>query len=484
LTRLIIVVSLVISVAVGAFQMKRESYIDIPSADFNQGLYFNVSSSYPIRSIDDVKFDPNFGIDFSYNEFGMALKWYDGTDFALDLCYRLLEENGHYPAVAVGISEIAIEKYVSPAGFGKVFNDENYLDRPPEVASVYVVATKEINENFDITGGIGRGKFVGYGPRSHHLNIDAFFDETHGNWAFGLFGGIKVSIPDGIAFIAEVDGRDLNLGVEYQNESVKGILAVNKLEQFVSEYELSPRVSLSLSYKINIKEKKGEVKEGKKIPLAIELIDNNNRESVTGNTVINNLRGDTVEVSANKIFHPFWLKPDMYIAHIKSEGYFDKKIELAVKGESSTSLLTIGLDKKGIPEKVISAEDSVVIVDNFGDVRDEVEGISIRFSVNRAQLTSRAHRILDRIVELISANEDVYLLIIGHTCSLGSRAANQKLSEQRAESVKAYLIERGIPADKITTEGYGETDPIADNSTEEGRIKNRRAEFILYRMRR
>jgi len=482
LTRLIIIVTFVISVTVSAFNMKRESYVDMPSANFDQGLYFNVSSSYPIRDIDDVKFDPNFGIDFSYNKFGIALKWYDGADFALDFCYQLLSENGSYPALAIGVSEVAVDKYVSPAGYDEVFNDENYTDRPPEVASAYIVATKKISENFDITGGIGRGKFVGYGPRSQHINIDAFFDETHENWAFGLFGGIKGSLPNGLAFIAETDGRDVNFGVEYQNELVKGTLALNKLEQFGSEYELSPRVSLNLSYKIT--DMKKEVEEGKRFSVAIELIDNESREPVAGNTVINSRQGDTVGISLDRKIHSFSLKPDMYIAHITSEGYFDKAIEMPVKREPSVNMYTIELNKKEIVKKTFGAEDSLVIVDNFEDIKDEVEGISIKFPLNRAELTPRAHRILDRIIELISANEDVYLLIIGHTCSLGSDEANQRLSERRAESVKTYLVGRGIPANKITTEGYGERRPLASNNTEEGRIRNRRAEFILYRMRR
>ena len=481
MTRLIIIVVFVMSVAVGAFNMKRESYVDMPSANFDQGLYLNVSSSYPIKDIDGVKFDPNFGIDFSYNKFGIALKWYDGTDFALDFCYQILSENGGYPSLAIGVSEVAVDKYVSPAGYDEVFNDESYTDRPPEVASAYIVATKKISENFDITGGIGRGKYVGYGPRSQHINIDAFFDETHENWAFGLFGGVKGSLPNGLAFIAETDGRDVNFGVEYQNELVKGTLALNKLEQLGSEYGLSPRVSLNLSYKITDMKKKIEEE---KFSVAIELIDNETREPVAGSAVINNQQGDALEVSLDRKIHSFSLTPDMYIAHITSEGYFDRDIELGVRREPGSNMYTIELNKKEVEKKTFGVEDSLVIVDNFEDIKDEVEGISIKFPVNRAELTPRAHRILDRIIELISANEDVYLLIIGHTCSLGSDDANQKLSERRAESVKTYLVGRGIPVSKITTEGYGERRPLASNSTEEGRIRNRRAEFILYRMRR
>jgi outer membrane protein OmpA-like peptidoglycan-associated protein len=484
LRRLFIVVLFVVSITVSAFHMKRESYVDIPTANLKRGLYINVSSSYPIKDVDDVKFDPNFGIDFSYNKFAAALKWYNGVDFSLDLSYQILADSGGSPGLAIGVGEVAVDKYISPAGSDEVFNDENYADRPPEIASAYIVGTKKISENFEFTAGIGRGRFIGYGPRSHLVNVDVFFDENHENWALGVFGGVKVILPNNLSFIIEEDGRDANIGVEYQNELVKGTLALNKLELFTAGegVELSPRISLNLSYKISGMEER--VEKEKKFPLAIELIDNESRESVEGNTVISSQEGDTVGVSSNRKIHSFSLKPNIYIAHIKSEDYIDKDIELPVKRELSGNLYTVELNKKEIMKKIIKVEDSVVIVDNFEDIKNQVEGISIRFPFERADLTPRAHRILDRIIELISTNEDVYLLIIGHTCSLGSDEANQRLSERRAGSVKTYLVGRGIAASKITTEGYGERRPLASNGTEEGRIKNRRAEFILYRMKK
>ena len=68
--------------------------------------------------------------------------------------------------------------------------------------------------------------------------------------------------------------------------------------------------------------------------------------------------------------------------------------------------------------------------------------------------------------------------VAGHTCSLGSDAYNQRLSERRAASVKAYLVKHGgIPASTISTRGYGESMPKYDNSTDEGRRMNRRAEI-------
>ena len=76
------------------------------------------------------------------------------------------------------------------------------------------------------------------------------------------------------------------------------------------------------------------------------------------------------------------------------------------------------------------------------------------------------------------------VIAIGHTDSIGSDAYNQKLSVRRAESVKAYLVSKGIEANRIYTEGKGKKQPVADNKTREGRAKNRRVEIEVIGTRR
>ncbi len=479
--RLFFVILFIISVTTCASQMKREAYIDIPTANFTQGLYINVNSSYPIKDVDDVKFDPNIGIDLSYKKFGVALKWYDGADFALDLAYQILSESKSAPGLAIGIGELSNSKYVSPAGSEDVFNDENYVDRPPEIASVYLVGTKKLKSNFEMTAGIARGRFVGYGPVSEYFNIDAFSEEKHENWALGLFGGMKVGFSNGLAFLAEADGRDANIGLSYQNELVKGTLALNKLEVFNSaEDNLSPRVSLDLSYKIMDIEKEVQ-KEEERFPVVVELIDEESREPVTGYTVITNLKGDTVESFEIKNTHSFILESGVYPTFISAAGYKEREIMMAVKGGKSKNLYTIELSKIEESKEPLEAKDSVKVVDNFKDIKDQVEGINVMFSFREFDLSMRAYGILDRIVELVRDDESIKLMVIGHTCSIGTYEENQELSEKRAENVKEYLIGRGISPDRIITEAYGERKPIADNDTEENRKKNRRVQFILYR---
>src|SRR3954463_11336604 len=76
------------------------------------------------------------------------------------------------------------------------------------------------------------------------------------------------------------------------------------------------------------------------------------------------------------------------------------------------------------------------------------------------------------------------VIAIGHADSIGSDAYNQRLSVRRAESVKAYLVSKGIEANRVYTEGKGEKQPVADNKTKEGRAKNRRVEIEVIGTRR
>ena len=101
------------------------------------------------------------------------------------------------------------------------------------------------------------------------------------------------------------------------------------------------------------------------------------------------------------------------------------------------------------------------------------------FDFDKATLKPEGRQVLDQVADQASSLELETLIAVGHTDSTGPEAYNQKLSERRANSVKEYLVSKGIPADRIYTEGKGELDPIATNATREGRAQNRRVEIEI-----
>ena len=104
---------------------------------------------------------------------------------------------------------------------------------------------------------------------------------------------------------------------------------------------------------------------------------------------------------------------------------------------------------------------------------------NLTFKTGSATITNSSFKFLDDIADYMKANPSFTLSIVGHTDNTGSDEYNQKLSEDRAESVKSYLMKKGIGEISITAEGKGESEPIADNNTPEGREKNRRVVFSV-----
>ncbi|WP_249269004.1 OmpA family protein [Fibrobacter sp. UWB1] len=103
----------------------------------------------------------------------------------------------------------------------------------------------------------------------------------------------------------------------------------------------------------------------------------------------------------------------------------------------------------------------------------------ILFAVNKADLKADLKTSLAKVAGILSVYQQFNVSIEGNTDNTGSEEHNMKLSQQRADNVKAFLVEQGIAAERLTAKGLGMTMPVADNSTKEGRQKNRRVDLVI-----
>lgn len=110
-------------------------------------------------------------------------------------------------------------------------------------------------------------------------------------------------------------------------------------------------------------------------------------------------------------------------------------------------------------------------------VKDRIYTLQdVYFNTDKATLRESSYDALNDLLSAMQTNKAMRVEIAGHTDDRASAEYNKDLSQRRAESVKAYLVENGIAKDRIRAKGYGESEPVASNETEEGRQKNRRVE--------
>ena len=149
----------------------------------------------------------------------------------------------------------------------------------------------------------------------------------------------------------------------------------------------------------------------------------------------------------------------------------------AVVGGTAGGLIGNKMDKQAreISQAIPGAE-----VERVGEgIKLTLKEDAIRFDTNKSTLTSLARTNLDKLMPVLNEYADTNIQIYGYTDNVGTPAYNLTLSEKRAESVKNYLIAKGLASTRFKTTGLGIADPIATNETAEGRSQNRRVEFAI-----
>lgn len=157
------------------------------------------------------------------------------------------------------------------------------------------------------------------------------------------------------------------------------------------------------------------------------------------------------------------------------------------KGYVDAKGCLLDTDKDGVPDYLDECPTVPGVKYNKGcpELQKEVKTLlqkamsGIEFETGKSVIKKQSFSILNQIAVTFIANPTYKVEIQGHTDNVGQAQMNKELSEKRAQAVRKYLIDAGVPATQLTAHGYGDERPIADNSTKAGRAKNRRVEFNI-----
>lgn len=151
----------------------------------------------------------------------------------------------------------------------------------------------------------------------------------------------------------------------------------------------------------------------------------------------------------------------------------DKKIGFQIYSDTSTGNIGV-VELENFKQTI----EKVTAKDILNDI--ETKGFAslyINFDTGKSRIKTESFEIIDEITKMMKDNKDLKISIEGHTDNVGDEKSNLKLSENRAKSVQISLIDEGIDANRLKSKGFGQTKPIEDNTTEQGRAKNRRVEL-------
>jgi OmpA-OmpF porin, OOP family len=146
-------------------------------------------------------------------------------------------------------------------------------------------------------------------------------------------------------------------------------------------------------------------------------------------------------------------------------------IEVVPTGDGSDYYMTIVL--KELMKQDVTASDMFDALNRDGRI-----ALYINFDTGKSTIKPESKSIIEQIVQMLKANPDLKLSIEGHADNVGNPISNKTLSEERAKSVVAAIVDQGIGIERLSPSGYGQDKSIGDNKTEEGRAKNRRVELV------
>jgi outer membrane protein OmpA-like peptidoglycan-associated protein len=219
------------------------------------------------------------------------------------------------------------------------------------------------------------------------------------------------------------------------------------------------------------------------------LYDRKNQENPSGNQDDLDVGYNYLSVWESQSYYPTELKQERW-AHI-AVAYTNGKFKAYLDDTRLLNVPRLDVNPTGITFYSYHANDNTPIyikniriaeggVKYYDRVMEDGKIIAngIRFDVGKATLKPESMGIINEVVDLMKEHPDLRFSVEGHTDSDGDDALNMELSDKRAETVKSTMISMGIAADRLESKGWGESMPITDNSSPEGKANNRRVEFV------
>ncbi|MBQ4405762.1 MAG: OmpA family protein [Bacteroidales bacterium] len=184
----------------------------------------------------------------------------------------------------------------------------------------------------------------------------------------------------------------------------------------------------------------------------------------------------------------FWLrKGDLYQVNIAKKGYtmYNQTTALGVKDLAVSKMQNTNGQQVDMSNVSITSDETINLdgsVTIHAEIKKMAEGVkmelqNINFETNSSTLNPSSYEQLDMLVDNLKMNSDIKIELSAHTDDVGADAYNFKLSDQRAAAVAEYLIAKGIAKSRIISKGYGKTQPLVPNTSDENRAKNRRVEL-------
>ncbi|MDF9797890.1 type IX secretion system PorP/SprF family membrane protein [Catalinimonas alkaloidigena] len=279
-----------------------------------------------------------------------------------------------------------------------------------------------------------------------------------------VFQGDRLSVVPNVRWLSTADAQMINTGswfrydlsqsIEYpQQLSLGAWYNSNKAGVFALEYEKSSYL-IGISYDIPMLSDLSTMQQGGIFEVALSL-------------KIGNKRPKQVRATTPVETSPVTLAPAKEVVpepEVPARVEKPTKVERLQGNQLSNEAPALAVQKR---ELQLAESDRVELKK------------TVSFELSYATLTPDSRAFLDDIADIFKRNETLKIQLVGHTCSIGTERDNEKLSVERAEVVKQYLQSKGIAAERILVKGAGEQQPIVSNSTEEGRIQNRRVEFQI-----